>query len=199
MKKKIILVLLIIALLLGSLYVLYRKTISRNPYFDHLSQSDKNVILSATPEEIAKLFFESIHNKNLEMHFALMSERYFWSVFSNGRHPPILKSVLLEVFPRYRIMVAKSLYGLNSNGLPCWDTELEQISEINAIDVTHKPMVGATGEQKPYMISVSFVLKKGTFGCAELPPEARNITRFVHVSKSTLYNCFLVDGIGTSP
>jgi len=199
MDKKIILVLSIIALLFGLIYISYHNTINRNPYFDHLSQSEKNVILSATPEEIAKLFFETVHDKNLEMHFALMSEKYFWTEFSNGRHPPILKSLLLEVSPEYRTMVAKSLYGLNSNGLPCWDTELEEISEINAIDVTNIPTVGATGEQKPYMISVSFVLKKGTFGCVELPPEAHNITRFVHVSKSTLYNCFLVDGVGTSP
>lgn len=59
-------------------------------------------------------------------------------------------------------------------------------------------MTGATGEPIPYMIAVSFELKKGTFGCIPAS-EIHNITRFVHVSKSPLYNCFLVDGVGTSP
>lgn len=201
MNKKIILIILIITLLSGLIYISYLEVIKRNPYFDHLPQSDKNVILSATPEDTAKLFFESEHEKKLELHFALMSERYFWLIFSKTgqRHPPIFKSLLLGISPRYRNTVAKSLYGFNSEGLPCWDTELEEISEINTTDVTYKPIIGATGEPTPYMIGVSFVLKKGTFGCLESAPPSRNITLFVHVSKSPPYNSFLVDGIGTSP
>jgi len=40
---------------------------NRNPYFDHLSQSERSAICSATPEDLAKLYFESLHEKNYDL------------------------------------------------------------------------------------------------------------------------------------
>ncbi|MEA3314088.1 MAG: hypothetical protein U9Q18_06905 [Caldisericota bacterium] len=188
-RKLVLIILIIIVVLFVQVYISYLETTKRNPYFDHLLQSEKNVILSATPTDVAKLYFESLHEKNFELNRALLSERLFWRcVWSDIHHPPILESLLFKLSPKYRSAYAKLVFSF---------VNLEEISEIDAGDITNEPLIGATGKPIPYMIGVSFVLKKGTFGCTA-PPDC-NITRFVHVSKSSLYKCFLIDGIGTSP
>lgn len=65
MYKKIILILLIIIALFSLVYISYLEITRRNPYFDRLPQSDKNIILSATPVDIEKLFLNPNMKKNM--------------------------------------------------------------------------------------------------------------------------------------
>jgi len=162
---------------------------NRNPYFDHLSQSERSAICSATPEDLAKLYFESLHEKNYDLCLALFTEQHF----KQGVNPTIIESLLLELSSKYRAVFAKSLIEPDIN--------LEKISGLHTTDLTNEPIIGGSNSHKEgeeeYLLGVSFVLEKGRFLAPA--PSSINVTRFVVLKPSFLYKCFLIDGIGTSP
>jgi len=208
MKKVFAGIIAVVLVLLIGAVILSVEFSNRNPYFEHLSQSEKALICSSKPEDIAKLYFEALHEKNYELAIALFHEEEFqknfveWTGYAHfnviGKIREKLsvtkECLFLVISSKYRAMYAEKSFTEGSAGI-----DLEKITDLTAKDISNEPLNDGSLPCRPdeRLVSVSFILEKGRF-LVTAPPLV-NIHRFVYLKLSQRYNCFLIEGIGTSP